>query len=185
MNHRENLPVVDSNDKFMYCRPRDDVHRNKLFHRGVHIFVEGFKGRFVVQKKAAHTENGGKWSSSASGHVQFGETYRQAAVRELKEELGLDEASEHDLMEVCKMSPYKESANEFVVLFLYLMSPDEKISLGSDEVDGLIVCPRKDLMKDVEENMDDYSPVFVELLNRLSGLGGANDANTRHDNNII
>ena len=29
------------------------------------------------------------WTTSATGHVQYGETYRQAALRELQEELGI------------------------------------------------------------------------------------------------
>ena len=84
--------VVNANDVFMYnVRGKRTLHSLKSgYHRCSHLFIEVFGGRFIIQKKAKSTENGGLWSSSVSGHLEAGESYETAIVREAREELGLD-----------------------------------------------------------------------------------------------
>ena len=48
------------------------------------------KGNIILQKVALTKKTeAGKWNYSAAGHVDAGETYEQAALRELKEEMGI------------------------------------------------------------------------------------------------
>ena len=58
----------------------------------------------------------GLWSSSCSGHVDAGENYEQAALRELHEEIGL--ALSRDEMQLrLAISPCIATENEFVRLY--------------------------------------------------------------------
>lgn len=166
-------PVVDKNDEILFhIVGKDQLHNSSsiLRHRSIHLFVELFGGKIIIQKKAAHTENGGLWSSSVSGHVEtFDYDYEGAAIREAKEELGL-EIVKGDLIEVCTLSASEETGWEFVRLFTYLMDDTtEKIKLESDEVDEVLVLPRKELMQDMRDHPDIYSPVFIELMDRFTG----------------
>lgn len=166
-------PVVDKNDQILYhIVGKDSLHEpgSIIRHRSIHMFVEIFGGRILIQKKAAHTENGGLWSSAVSGHVEtFDYGYEGAAVREAKEELGL-EIVKGDLVEICTLPASAETGWEFVKLFTYLMDDStEKVKLESDEVDEVLVLPRKDLMKDIREHPEVYSPVFIELMDRFTG----------------
>ncbi len=44
----------------------------------------------LLQKRSAHVRSGaGKWDDSVAGHVDEGETYLEAATRELAEEIGV------------------------------------------------------------------------------------------------
>lgn len=166
-------PVVDKNDQVLYhIVGKDSLHEpgSVIRHRSIHVFVEMFGGKILIQKKAAHTENGGLWSSAVSGHVEtFDYGYEGAAVREAKEELGL-EIVKGDLVEICTLPASIETGWEFVKLFTYLMDDStEKINLESDEVDEILVLPRKDLMNDIREHPEVYSSVFIELMDRFTG----------------
>lgn len=166
MGEQECFGVVGEGDIFLYkALDKDDLHRDNKCHRGIHILVETFGGGMIIQKKAAHTENGGKWSSAVSGHVRLGESYAGAAIREAKEELGLSIEGE-DLTRIAKVNPSKETGNEFVVLYTYLLDPSkEEAVIGCDEVDELITCPLKDLIADMDKGVSEYSPAFVLLFN--------------------
>jgi isopentenyldiphosphate isomerase len=162
----ESFSIVDAQDEHLHVVfSKQELHRNGGYHRSVHVFVEVFGGLFILQKKAVSTENGGKWSSAASGHVRCGESYKIAAVRELKEEIGL-KADEEELNEVVKVSPSIANGNEFSTLFTYLMDPrEEELELDQNEVDEIVICPLIDIIGDIEKYKDEYSPAFIELFN--------------------
>lgn len=91
MASEELLEVVDRSDAVLHLAPRGLIHARGLMHRAVHVLVLAPDGRVYLQKRS-HTKDTypGCWTSSASGHVDPGEGYAQAARRELAEELGLD-----------------------------------------------------------------------------------------------
>ena len=62
-----------------------------LRHRSVSIAVLGSDGRLLVHRRAADKDLWpGMWDVCVGGVVGSGETYEQAAERELAEELGID-----------------------------------------------------------------------------------------------
>jgi len=164
--HDEIFWVVDEHDvplRIVYGK--DYLHENGFFHRAVHVFIEVFGGYFIVQQKAKHTENGGLLSSSVSGHVRYGESYLEAAIRETKEELGLDVESE-ELEEIAYVSACGVTNNEFVKLYSYLLDPTkEVITINEEELDGIIILPLGELIEDIADNPNKYSPAFKFLLN--------------------
>jgi isopentenyl-diphosphate delta-isomerase len=91
----EILDVVDADDLVVGTMERGEIHRKRLFHRSVHVFLFDEAGRIYLQKRSfGKLEHPGKWDSSASGHVESGESYREAAGRELEEEIGVKASPE-------------------------------------------------------------------------------------------
>ncbi len=67
------------------------VHRDGDWHRAVHVWIVQLDGRVLVQRRAMVKENNpGLWDVSAAGHISAGETPIDAAIRETREELGLE-----------------------------------------------------------------------------------------------
>jgi isopentenyldiphosphate isomerase len=166
MVETESFAVVDDKDDYMYTvKGKEQLHRNSRLHRSIHLIIEVFGGKIIIQKKAPHTENGGKWSSAVSGHVRLGEACQDTVIREAKEELGID-IDKIDLINVAKVSPSEETGNEFVSVYTYLLDPEkEDIRMACDEVDELITCHLKDLIADVKKNEQNYSPAFIVVFN--------------------
>jgi 16S rRNA (adenine1518-N6/adenine1519-N6)-dimethyltransferase len=161
------------NDEILgWSDDKEFLHKYNQPHRAVHVFIETYGGGFILQKKGPKSENANMWSSAASGHVEGYETYEEAAIREVKEELGLV-VDESEFERVCKVYPCEETANEFVVLFSYLMDMDkESIDPNPEEIAGVRRLPLKELLLSVDSHRDTYSPAFVMLLNMYLELHG-------------
>ena len=92
----EIFDVVDANDCVTGQATRASVHANNLLHRAVHIWIVRANGDVLLQKRSHRKDQyPSTWTSSASGHVDAGEDYEQAAIRELDEELGLQTPIRH------------------------------------------------------------------------------------------
>ena len=89
----ELFDLVDENDKIIGTVRRREANRNpKRIHRAVCILVFNKKGQLFLQKRSKTKDTyPGYWTISTSGHVRSGQTYRQAAVEELREELGVEQ----------------------------------------------------------------------------------------------
>ena len=112
----EVFDVVNAEDEVIGAEKRSVVHRKKLMHRAIHIFVFNSAGQLYLQKRSMLKDSArGKWVSSCSGHVDSGEDYDSAATRELFEELGLKEPDGFE--RVFKESPCEQTGQEFVWVY--------------------------------------------------------------------
>ena len=86
----EVFDVVNEKDVVVRQELRRIVHAGHLLHRAVHIFVVNDAGEIFLQLRS-HLKDKmpSRWDSSAAGHVDSGEDYLTAAVREVEEELGI------------------------------------------------------------------------------------------------
>jgi isopentenyldiphosphate isomerase len=129
----EILDVVNERDEVVDRRPRGEVHRLGLRHRAVHILVFNRQGRVFLQKRSLDKDTfPGTWDSSASGHLESGEDYDAAAVRELREELGLDPA--HPPERLFKVEACGETGQEFV--WVYRLEAEGPFQWNSKEIEA-------------------------------------------------
>ena len=69
---------------------RKTAHRLGLWHRTVHVWLLNRNGELLIQLRAHDKESyPGLWDISAAGHCCSGDTSIGAALREIKEELGI------------------------------------------------------------------------------------------------
>jgi isopentenyl-diphosphate Delta-isomerase len=92
----EMIDIVDENDKKLGVMLKGRVHANGIWHRSSHVWILN-DDRILLQKRAdSKIVLPGRFDVSCGGHAVAGESPTRTAVRELKEELGLD-VSEGDL----------------------------------------------------------------------------------------
>ena len=83
--------VVDEDDNIIGKGTRKEIHDKKLIHRTVMFFIFDKKGRIFVTQRSKNKEFFKEyWSIVLGGHVDYGETYDDAVIRECKEETGIE-----------------------------------------------------------------------------------------------
>ena len=86
----EMVDVVDDDDRVIATVTRARMRAEVLQHRAVSIAVFGSDGRLLVHRRADTKDVWpGMWDIAAGGVVAAGESYDEAAARELAEELGI------------------------------------------------------------------------------------------------
>ena len=113
-------------------RPRHEVHRLGLKHRAVHVLVFNRRDEVFLQKRSMRKDReAGKWDSSSSGHLDSGEDYDAAAVRELGEELGWQPANAPQRL--FKLPASQETDHEFV--WVYHCEGEGPFTLHPEEIE--------------------------------------------------
>ncbi len=82
----EYLDIYDENGKYLGKEERSIGHRDALWHKTVHCWLYDEEGNIYFQIR----KDKEKLYTTASGHVQAGETVKEAFGREVKEEIGVD-----------------------------------------------------------------------------------------------
>jgi 16S rRNA (adenine1518-N6/adenine1519-N6)-dimethyltransferase len=164
--------VVDEENRVQRQVTRGEVHAQGLRHRATHIFAFNQKGELLLQKRS-HLKDVAplKWDSSASGHLDVGESYEDAAARELSEELGLRRIP---ALSVIADLPAKESTGwEFVRLFGANVDAEPRYPAG--EVDCVGWFEPDTVAAWIQERPEDFAPGFIECfrlwdMNRLLAI---------------
>lgn len=166
----ELFDVVNENDNVLRQALRSVVHRDKLTHRAVHIFVFRSNGDLVLHKRTDHKEEfPGVWTSSASGHVSAGEDYDTAAPRELEEELGITTPLER----LHKFAARAETCFEHTVLYRTIC--DEELRVDENEIAAVDFVSVAEASSRVFANPNNFSPAFRLLFDWFTHAEGISD----------
>ena len=135
MTHRsdEILIVVDEDDNVVGKAPYSKVIAGKLITRGSNIIILNSLGKMFVHKRNRNlTIYGGMWDVKVGGSVGYPESYEEAAVRELREETGINiNEDELDFLFSTKYRSKIHNVNRKVFRIIY----DGKMSLQESEVE--------------------------------------------------
>ena len=163
----EYFDKVDHNDHVIGKISREQAHKFNLLHRAVHIFIKDQNGKWLLQKRSAKKDlDPLLLTTSCSGHVDSGETYLDAAVRECEEELGLTISSK-DLTEILRCSPCKETGMEFVRVYL-IEKIFKKITPSPNEIDEVVHFELEELVRKTETEKAKFSRSFLHIFSLIN-----------------
>jgi isopentenyl-diphosphate Delta-isomerase len=168
MGGDELVDVVDDDDRTVGTARLRECLEKGILHRAAAVIVSRSDEKVVLQRRSRHDLwHPGLWTLSSTGHVKSGESYRDGAQRELKEELGLTSAvSEVGRFLLPPMTDGGLKEREWVGLFETVT--DEECKIDPVELDSVAEFPMKDLSK-VGERVSltpDASILLKEYLSR-------------------
>lgn len=160
----ETFDIVNTHDQVIGAAFRGEIHRRGLMHRAIHIFWLRSDGMLCLQRRSFAKDNcPGLLSSSCAGHVDSGEEYLTAAVRELGEELGIHIPAAL-LQEIDYAPHHPELGNEFVRS--YLLRGDFPTILAQFEVDTLLWRTPVEMDRWIAEHGSAFAKPLIHLLGR-------------------
>jgi isopentenyl-diphosphate delta-isomerase type 1 len=165
LNHflmsEEFFDVVDEKDRVVGRASREEVHRLGLFHRAVHIWIFDHNGYLLLQKRALIKDrHPGAWDCSCSGHVGAGESYEDAALRELSEELGVTvEVTELELIE--HAAACAQTDQEFIRV--YRMEHDGPFAPDLQEISEIRWWRPADVLMAITAGTEKFATAFSNI----------------------
>lgn len=166
------LDIVTESGEIMALASHEEAHKYGLRHRSVHVLVVNSKGEIFVQKRAkTKPALAGYYENSAAGHVDTGETIERAALRELKEELGVTGKPEdlHELGEYHHNTKFRDDLIENEIITLYFLLYDGKIVPDKREIESGNFYPIK-IISQMIDNKEKFTPLFLEMFKRYIQL---------------
>ena len=171
---------------------RDKAHRDGIRHRTAHVWViREEKGRIQVllQKRSANKESfPGMYDTSSAGHIPAGCEPLDSALRELREELGI-EAGEGQICYIGAICNRYEAQfrgkifrdNEYCSVYLYREPLDaESLHLQAEEVERVDWFDLEQVREEIEHSRERFCVpgASLDLLRRFllteQGLLSAN-----------
>lgn len=163
----EIFDVVDENDQVISRATRSEVHRRGWLHRATHVLVFNSRGQVFLQKRSLKKDRQpGLWDSSASGHLDSGEPYDACAVRELREELGLE--AQQPLQKLFKLAASNETDQEHV--WVYRCESEGPFDLNADEIERGDWFTPQEVTRWMREKPEDFVGAMRVIWSRIEGL---------------
>ena len=164
-NH-EIFDVVNDYDEVIGQNTRAEVHRLGLNHRAVHVLVFNARGEIFLQKRSMNKDrHPGVWDSSASGHLDTGETYDACAVRETREEIGL--VLKQTPERLFKLAACEDTGQEFV--WVYRCEAEGPFTLHPEEIKRGDWFVPKELSRWLGDRPQDFAPTLPVIWRKLAG----------------
>lgn len=91
-NTRQELfPIVNEQGEVTGSATRAECHSGSmLLHPVVHLHIFDTQGRLYLQRRSLNKDiQPGKWDTAVGGHIDYGESVKEALRREVREELGI------------------------------------------------------------------------------------------------
>ena len=163
-------PIVNIKDEITGYMEKEKAYRNKQMLRSVQIFVYNSKGEVYVQKRGKDKiRYPGYFCASAAGHVEAKENYREAAIRELKEELKLEQVQELNSL-IKERVPVGN--NNYAMMTFFTITTDEPMYPNKKEVENGKFYAIEDVKKMISEGAL-FTPSFLHFFkNNISDSCG-------------
>ena len=163
----ELLDIVNDEDIVTGQQTRSIVHQLGLQHRGAHVFLFAQDGKMLVQKRSAdRAASPSALDCSVSEHVKAGESYLEAAIRGMKEEMGVAGIEVNPLVKF-RMN-YGVNDNEISTLYEGIVDPD-KVKFDPIEIEEINYYSLDELQEMIKKGHVKFCGWFVELLNWYLG----------------
>ena len=172
----EYIEIFDENNNPTgKVKEKQQAHQDGNIHRTAHVWIINDKNELLLQKRSTSKKTHPNcWDISGAGHIKAGESVVDGAIRELKEELGV-EVEEKDLQYIATIKSTKNPKNmEFQ--YVYLLNCNKEIEeyiFEDNEVSEVKYIFYKDLEKMVEEKIEglliheeEYKYLFKYITNK-------------------
>lgn len=157
----ELLSVVDEYDVPQTPLPRHVVFKKGLWRRTAHVWIINSKKKLLCQQRSFKKDTSpGMWEPAVVGHIGHKDNYFSGAVREVKEETGLDISI--DDLNFLKI--YKDyDRREFRAIFYCELDVEHNnVKSEVDEVEKIKFIS----FKTVKKYLNQSNPSWLEIVYR-------------------
>ena len=168
----ELIQIVDKKGNFTgQVMDKEEAHDKNLLHNEVGIFIINDESKVLLQKRSANKRfSPNKWGLCA-GHVDAYESLETAALREIKEEVGLD-------LSLKELIPYGEreinisDSNSHIAYFYYVIcnKKAEEFVIQEEELSEVKWFNIGEIIIMIKDGKTSFKENRISLLNGLKNI---------------
>jgi len=168
MKEIEFLDLVDEDDNVIDKDERENITSlNQKNYRVINIFIFNSEGKMIIPRRSSNRRIFPDcYDFSVGGHVSSGESYEEAAYKELREELGIENVI---LEEIGYFHPKDLNTSSFSKL--YRLVYDGELNIDRDGISEIHYFTIDEIIKLLKENpkkfKGDFKPLFEYYLSNL------------------
>ena len=169
----EQLILVDSDDNKIGYSSKSECHKGEgNLHRAFSVFIFNSSGQLLIQKRSSNKELWDlHWSNSCCSHPRKNERTKSAAIRRLKEELGIV-CKLHHIYKFIYHAQYKDAGSEHELCHVFVGLFDGEIKANPEEIDDWKFIKTDDLEKELSNSGENYTPwMKMEWKELMSDIG--------------
>jgi len=164
----DDLILVDENDCEVGFREKFSCHVGfGVLHRAFSIFIFNGRGELLIQQRARGKMLWpGFWSNSCCSHPRRGEEIENAVARRLVEECGIACGLRY-VYKFKYSAQFNKAGSENEVCSVFVGRCDDEVVVDPDEVESFRWVKIEDLLRDILENPEKYTPWFKMEIEEL------------------
>ncbi len=164
----EQVVLVNERDEQTGTIEKMEAHRKALLHRAFSVFIFNAKGEMLLQQRAlGKYHSPGLWTNACCSHPRPGEGVEQAAVRRLKEEMGIDVNLEK-VFDFIYRTEFDNGLTEYEFDHVYTGTYSGTLYPDTQEVKDYCFRSMEDIEADLRQRPEKYTTWFKIALPRLS-----------------
>jgi isopentenyldiphosphate isomerase len=172
----EIIDICDENNILTGIKKlKTQAHKIGLWHRSAHIWIYNSKKEILLQLRAKEKPlYPNMWDISVAGHVSAGEQPIQAALREIKEEIGLSvKESDLSFFKIIKHKSIFRDIKNNEFYYVYFLKFDEDINhlkLQKEEVQKIKFVSLTELKKELinpSNNLVPHKKYWTQIIKEL------------------
>jgi isopentenyl-diphosphate Delta-isomerase len=152
--------TVNARDKALGLMPKMEAHRKGILHRAISVFIFTSDGRWLLQQRAQKKyHSGGQWSNTCCSHPLPEEESEIAAIRRLKEEMGLN-VPLIKLFTITYKAELENGLIEHELDHIFIGTTNTEPEINKEEVSNWKYFSMKEIQEELLGKAGDFTPWF-------------------------
>ncbi len=157
----KNIVIVDEFDQVIGAMPLLEAKAKQMICRSCRVLVFSESGKLLIQRRGPEVIRPCLFDFSVAGHVDEYETYEQAALRELQEELGIQNIP---LFTIATSVP---STNFFSGIFVVTIPDDQMLRPSDEEIDSVVWYSVEEFESELQEIPEKFTPELIDTWSKF------------------
>jgi len=156
------IAYVDKDDRVIGAGPISGAYEKGIRVRIARVFITNSKGELLIQRRSDnHKSLPGRWDHAAAGHVDDGESYLEAAKREMAEEMGIEGVGLHEVAKFYSEEDDEKTYTKKRFNTIFMGAYDGPVRIDEKEVSDYRWISDKDLNNWIEKRPNDFTNGFL------------------------
>lgn len=164
----EKVILVDKDDRVIGEMEKLEAHRKALLHRAVSVFIFNSENQLLLQRRAhSKYHSPGLWTNTACTHPRLSENAKDAAIRRLREEMGMDVNELTYLFSFIYKEKLDNDLTEHELDYVFIGYSDVVPVPNPMEVSSFEYVKSEVLLQHIRNNPDNYTVWFKKIIEQV------------------